>query len=606
MSPDPYRYGDDALAGELLEGDDIVDPPPTPARKFRKGLGKVFMVAGGVMGLFVVVYAADLMISAGDVPRGVTVAGVDVGGMNRADAEATLRKELDSRLTQPVQVRAGDVEAKLAPKESGLGVDWAATVEQAGTQPLSPITRITSFFTTREVGVETKSDSQTLAQAVDRLAGTQLNHGPTEGGIAFVDIPGSDGGIEASAVEPRQGQQLADLDTAIETVEANWLGPSGIDIAMSITPVKASSEGVRLALEQTIRPAIAAPVTVKGEGRDAVLRPGDIGAAFLITAVDGGGLDVKVNPAKLQETLAPQLAETEKEGKDAAFEFASGAPTVVPSEQARQVSWQKTLQPYTEVLKKTDGRELPAVYDTKDPSLTTDAANALGVKEVIGEFSSSGFSGPAATNVQAAAAKVNGALVKPGETFSLNNRLVSLSSGEFTRAPVREDGTGEQVPGGGVSQFTTTLYNAAYFGGLKDAGHTAHPYYLDRYPFARDAKTLQDDGSTVDMGFTNDADTGAVIQATSSGSSVTVKIWGTKKYRVESSTGPRADVTPPPVEVGPPGCRSSAGSPGFTTSDTRVRYDIASGAEVSRETSEVTYRPRPTVICVPAPPPPTP
>jgi len=593
--------GEAALADELFEGDDIADSP-TPARGLRKRLGKAFMVVGGVMAVFVLVYAADLIISAGDVPRGVTVAGVDVGGMSKADAEVKLRETLEPRLTRPVEVRAGDVRTVLDPTQSGLGIDWPATLEQAGAQPFSPVDRITSFFTTREVGVATNARSQVLAEAVHSLAGTQLNHGPTEGGIAFEAIRDSDGGIRASAVEPRQGQQLADLDSAIETIESGWLNPAGIEVAMLVAPVKATSEGVHAALDQIVNPAIAAPITVRGEGRDAVLKPDDIGGAFLFTALHSGALEVRVDQAKLQQALAPQLAETEKPGRDAVFEFAGGVPTVVPSEQARKVSWDKTLKPYPDVVKQAGAREITAVYDLEDPSFTTDAANALGITEVIGEFTTSGLGGAAATNVRAAASKVDGALVKPGETFSLNDRLGSLSGGGFVRAPVYEDGTGDSVAGGGVSQLTTTLYNAAYLAGMQDGGHTAHSYYLDRYPFARDAVTLADDGSIVDMRFVNDGNTGAVVQTAAGGSSVTVKIWGTKRFRVESDTGTPTNVTSPPAEVGPPGCASFPGIAGFTASDTRIRYDSVSGAEAGRETVEVTYRPKPAVACTPLPP----
>jgi vancomycin resistance protein YoaR len=153
------------------------------------------------------------------------------------------------------------------------------------------------------------------------------------------------------------------------------------------------------------------------------------------------------------------------------------------------------------------------------------------------------------------------------------------------------------VTGGGTSQFATTLYNAEYFAGLADAGHTEHAFYLDRYPPGRDAKAVQDDGSAVDLKFTDSLASGVAIQAYASGSTVTVRIWGTKQYRVESGTGPRTGLIPPPIEPGPPGCQPSAGQLGFSTTDTRVLYDLASGNEVRRDTRTVRYAPKPFVFC---------
>ncbi|WP_158879484.1 VanW family protein [Amycolatopsis anabasis] len=599
IDDDPLRAdeNDEELVEELLEGE-LVEPPMTPARRFRKGLGKAFMITGGVIALLVVVYAADLMINAGDVPRGVTVVGVDVGGMNHRDAEAKLRKELEPRLTQPVLVRGGDVDARLNPVTSGLGLDWPGTLEQAGHQPLNPITRVMSFFTKREVGVATRTEPKALARALTELAESQLNHVPTEGSIGFMAIPGSDGGVTPYPIEPRQGQSLGNLDKAAEIVKDGWLKTGGVEVPVDVTPVKATSPGVHAALDRIVAPAVAKPVNVKAQGKDVPLKPDAIAAAFGFRARDDGGLDVLVDQLKLQQGLEPQLADTEQEGKDAQIVFAGAGPTVVPSEDARKISWVNTFKPFMEILARPEGRDLPVAYEVKKPDLTTEAAGALGIKEVVGEYTTGGFSGDVAANVRAIAGKVNGAVVKPGDVFSLDGTTGPRTGSQgFVVAPVNEDGTGARVIGGGVSQFTSTLYNAAYLAGLKDAGHTEHSYYMDRYPAGRDAKSLREDGSTVDLRFTNDAPTGVAIQAMASGNAVTVKIWGTKRYRVESVGGGRSELTPPPIQPGPPGCQPSSGQPGFNTTDTRILYDLASGNEVRRETRSVHYAPRPLVIC---------
>lgn len=593
LTDEPLDAHEDALVEELLEGDRIAPAPPPRGKRL---LGKVLMVTGGVLIVGVVLYAVDLMLSAGDVPRGVVVSGVDVGGMSRADAEAKLRRELEPRLTEPVPVSAGDVRASLDPVRSGLGLDWASTLAQAGHQPLDPLDRIRSFFTKHQIDVVTTVDPDELSRAVGKLATDRLDHPPTEGGIGFRPAAGTEGGATAYAIEPRAGQTLKDVPGAANLVKARWLDKSGVQLPVDFTPVKATSAGVHAALDQIVAPAVSQPVLVRGDGEDGILEPITISSALQFAARDDGGLEVKVDPSKLQQNLQPQLAKTEKPGKDAQIVFAGDVPAVQPSEDARKIDWTNTLKPLLSVFVKTGGRELPVRYQTAKPKLSTDDANALGIKEVVGEFSTGGLSGGAATNVQAMAAKVNGAVVKPGETFSLLGRTGSFGSG-FVPAPAEEDGTGPVVKGGGVSQFATTLYNAEYFAGLVDAGHREHSYYLDRYPLARDATAIGDDGSPVELKFTNDLASGVAIQAYSSGPTVTVRIWGTRQYRVESGTGPRTNFTAPPIQPAPPGCHRSPGAIGFSTSDTRVLYDLASGAEVRRETRSVTYAPRPVVIC---------
>ncbi|SFA78546.1 Vancomycin resistance protein YoaR, contains peptidoglycan-binding and VanW domains [Amycolatopsis marina] len=589
---------DDDLAEELLDSGPVVIPPPSPASRFRRGLGKVLMVTGGTIALLVLLYTADLLLSVGDVPRGVTVVGVDVGGMERIEAESRLRTQLEPRLVEPVQVLAGDVETELDPVEAGLGLDWPGTLEQAGNQPLNPVTRVLSFFAEREVGVVTTADPDTLHEAVAELADSQLDHELTEGTIRFEKVPGTDGRVRAVAVEPRQGQQVRDIAGAAQLVRDGWLG-AGVEIPVTVTPPKATVAGVRTALDSVVNPMIAGPVPVLGEGVKGVLKPDVVSAALRFAAQDDGSLQVQLDQSELRDALEPQLASTEVPGKNAEIVFAENRPTVRPAEPGRSINWERTLAPFVDVARNPERPGLRVVYNAEQPEVTTEDAEKFGIKEVIGEFSTTGFSGDVARNVAAIAREVDGAIIGPGATFSLEARTGPRTASQgYVTAPVFEDGSGPRVIGGGVSQFTTTLYNAVYFAGLKDAGHTGHVHYFDRYPVGRDARSLAEDGSVVDLAFTNDGKTGIALQAEVSGGSVTVRIWGTKRFRVESSTGPRSDVTPPGVRIVPGSdCAPEPGKAGFSISDTRVFYDLDTGNEVRRETRSVRYAAKPAIFC---------
>ncbi len=595
----PSPETDEDLVDELFEGDRVVHPPPTPASKFRKGLGKAFMAAGMLMGLFVLAYAVDLIVSAGDVPRGVTVAGIDVGGLTHKDAESKLRRELEPKLIEPVRIRAGDVRTVLYPTSSGLGLDWPQTLGRAGHQPLSPYTRVMSFFTSREVGVVTWTDAPKLEKAVADLAAAKLNRPPVEGNITFQPVAGSDGGVLPVAVEPRSGQTLADPKAAVTAVTDGWLSDGGVELKVTVAPVKANSPGVHAALAKIVVPAVAKPLVIRGEGRDATLKPDTIAGSFQFAARDDGNLEVRIDQGKLRAAAQPQLKETETDGADAQIVFVGDRPAVQPSKDARKVNWDLTFTALTTVLGKSDERELKAVYDASSPAVSTDAANVLGINEVIGEFTTSGLSGPSMTNAQTLATRVSGTIVKPNETFSLGARSgPRTAAAGYVPAPANEDGTGPVVVGGGVSQLATTLYNAAYLAGLADGGHLEHDNYLDRYPVARDVKAINNDGSPVEMQIVNDAPTGIAIQVIPANGSVTVRIWGTKRFSVQSVGGERHSYVPQPVQVGSgPGCVPDPGAAGFSTSDTRVLIDVVTGTEVRRETRNATYSPRATLLC---------
>jgi len=200
---------------------------------------------------------------------------------------------------------------------------------------------------------------------------------------------------------------------------------------------------------------------------------------------------------------------------------------------------------------------------------------------------------------------VNGALVLPGQTFSLNGYVGERDTARgFVSAPMIDQGSFVDAVGGGVSQFATTIFNAVFFAGLKDVQHTPHSYYISRYPAGRESTVSY---PQPDFRFNNDSPYGVLIQTAYTGTSLTVTFWGTKRYEIESVSGPRyAPTVLTGVTYNPrPDCEASGGSTGFSINVTRIF--LSGGREVKRETFHTRYLPEPHVICGPSPSPtPTP
>uniref|UniRef100_UPI0039BF4D66 VanW family protein n=1 Tax=Lentzea alba TaxID=2714351 RepID=UPI0039BF4D66 len=556
---------------------------------------KALIVAAAVVGAFGLLYGLDILVSSGNVPRGVTVAGVDVGGMSHDDAEKKLRDEIGPRLSKPVALKAGDVNAELDPQAAGLELDWDGTIDRAGSQPLSPITRVTSFFTSREVGVATKGDDAKVTGALEALR-PKLDHDPIEGTIKFE-------GANPVAVDPHDGQKLR-AEEAAKAVVANWASGNAVEVPMDFTPVKTTKEGVEKALNDIVKTAVSGPVKIKGEGKDATLTPEQVATTLAFAPGEGGALNVAANKDKLIEAAAPQLKDTVKEGKDAQIVFEGGRPTVKESVDGLDIDWDKNLQPYFDVLKKTDQRELKAEYKHTPAKVTTEQANKMGIKEVIGEFTTNNFAAASGVNIRVVAEKVNGAIVKPKETFSLNKYTGPRGTAQgYVEAGIIENGIPGKAVGGGISQFATTLYNAYYYAGMKDAGHKEHSYWITRYPKGREATVFMDGAgnSLIDIAFTNPDDTGIAIQTIWTPSSITIKLWGTKNYDVTGSTSGEFNPTQPQEKkVNKEGCSPSPGAPGFSVTDTRTIKDRRTGQSRS-ESRTVRYDPQFKIICEPPP-----
>ncbi len=564
------------------------DGPDGPGGGGRRGRGRrrLLVLSAVVVGL-AALYGADLLLSSGSVPRGVTVAGVGVGGMSLADAEQRLRSEIGPRTEGPVPVTVGDVRGEIDPVAAGLSVDWAGTLERAGSQPLNPITRITSFFSEREVGVQTTADPSALSQALEQL-GPVVDREPVEGSVRFE-------GTEPQPVDPQPGQRL-DVAASADVLQREWANGGAVALPLIELPPTTTAEDVAAAVQEVARPAVAAPVTVVGENEVRGTVTPEVIAATLSFRAENGGLVQELNQQAVQDALAPQMAESEVPGRDATFDFAGGRPVVVPSQDGRGVDYEATLAQLLGVLTDPAPREITAVYADQPAEVTTEELQALGNPEVIGDFTTGGFAADSGVNIRRAAELINGIVVQPGETFSLDAATGPRTAANgYVEAGVIDDGRASRGIAGGASQVSTTLYNAAYFAGMTLVEHRAHSFYISRYPAGREA-TIAD--GAIDNRFRNDNPTPVLIRTQWTPSSVSVQIYGQRQFEVTGAFGPRTAPTQPNEVTLPAGddCRPSNGAPGFTITDTRTLRNVSTG-EQRKETITTRYNPSPRVVC---------
>jgi vancomycin resistance protein YoaR len=440
------------------------------------------------------------------------------------------------------------------------------------------------------MSVVTATDRAALTAALQGLLST-TDREPIEGTIHFV-------GTRPVAVEPRAGQHL-DVAATTDLILARGIHGGTVRVPMTTQPVRTTADGIRAALQNIVEPAVSAPVKVTGDGQEAMLMPDVIAAALRFAPDSRGGLTTTIDNPTVIAALNPQLVATQKPGKNAEILIQGTAPVVLPSVDGRGIDWAASLLPLLDVLHNSGPqRTLAASYVTLPPTLSTAQATALGITTQIATFTTGGFATDSGINIRRVAEQVNGAILRPGETFSLNGYTGPRDATTgYVDAGIIDHGRPSRGIGGGISQFATTLYNATYFAGLTDVEHKEHSYYISRYPMAREATVFE---GAIDVKFRDDSPTGILIQTVWTPTSVTVTLWGTKHVDVESITGPRTDFIDQKSETvtGQP-CTPTQGERGFTVTDTRVMRDAKTHAEITRHTRKVVYDPEPQVICAP-------
>ncbi len=151
---------------------------------------------------------------------------------------------------------------------------------------------------------------------------------------------------------------------------------------------------------------------------------------------------------------------------------------------------------------------------------------------------------PRVTNIKRAAELLDGTIILPGKEFSLNGALGKRTEAKgFVSAPQIFNGRFEDAVGGGISQVATTLFNAAFFSGIKLVAHQAHQFYISRYPMGREA-TVSWGGP--ELIFRNDWPAAILMKLDATDSGITVRFYSTKLgRRVTTTTGKPYDLTTP-------------------------------------------------------------
>jgi vancomycin resistance protein YoaR len=364
------------------------------------------------------------------------------------------------------------------------------------------------------------------------------------------------------------------------------------------------------AAKEEVERLLSRPRVVRFRGVSATLWPKRLGELVRTEPVDGS-LAVTLDARGLEAALRARLGRFERAPRDAGFVPAGERVRITPSRPGRALDG-KAIG--ASLLRNARAQAHLARFRVSQPALTTERARTLGIEQKISEFTTyHSCCAPRVNNIHRGADIIDGTVVLPGKSFDLNQVMGQRTEARgFLAAPQIFNGRLEDAVGGGVSQIATTMYNAAFFGGMQIVAHQPHEFYISRYPMGREA-TVSWGGP--ELIWRNDWPAAVLVNMTYTDTSVTVRLYSSKLGRkVTSVTGtPCCYEAPRTITVSnsslPAGTTStvqSAGPSGFTISYTRKVF--RNGKLKRNERYTWRYKPENAIVEVgpPAPPKPTP
>lgn len=285
----------------------------------------------------------------------------------------------------------------------------------------------------------------------------------------------------------------------------------------------------------------------------------NFGASELIQLIDPVGSYKDSDIYSFIENLASSIERSPQEPK---FTFENGKVTEfqpaldgvkIDNEEFKKIIIE-SLDSLSESQDKTINVKVPVIKISSD--ISTDDVNNFGIKELIGRGVSTYFHSIASRvhNVSLAASKINGTLVKPGETFSFNQTLGEVSGATgYQPAYIISEGRTILGDGGGVCQVSTTLFRALLNAGLPIVERQSHAYRVSYYeqdsPPGLDATVYS---PSPDLKFINDTPGYILIvaKANPKNYSLIFELYGTSDGRISDISKPVVTgVTAPPPDL---------------------------------------------------------
>jgi vancomycin resistance protein YoaR len=413
---------------------------------------------------------------------GVTIGGIGVGGLTRAEALKLVNQELYAYPLPPVTVEYQGQQWPLQTMQVQANADLLAAVNQAylvgrqGPFLVNLVEQARTALGGHAIAPPLTFDPAPLRSTLEQIA-ARVEKSP----VAARTI--------GSVAVPAQAGLSIDVDTTLQAVAAAL---RGTDLhATAVVPLAASAVAAPEAAAASDPKAGTALPAVAAVQQPLVLRAESSGLEIALDPARLAQLLVSTEPLQVDEAgLRAYLDEVAKQvnvpARDARLRFnpdTGGVTVLQTSTPGRELDVDATVQAVQQALTSGSAQAPLALAETA-AAVDSNKIAEMGIRELVatGTTYYAGSSASRVYNIEVAAEKFDGVVVPPNGVFSFNDvvRDVSSANGFEDGLVIWGDRTAVGV-GGGVCQVSTTIFRTAYEGGFPIVARTNHGYVVDWY-----------------------------------------------------------------------------------------------------------------------------
>ncbi len=340
-------------------------------------------------------------------------------------------------------------------------------------------------------------------------------------------------GSEAVEVVPGQMGTIVDIESLVRALgRMNLLDPpQELETELIDEPPTIPDDNAQGTADE-VNEMTRAGALVSIQGHSRLISAKELRDRLIVTA-NGEGFETVFNQVSLQALLEDKFPQPVSDFKDPVFDVDDGQVQVVTPGVPYQICCEAdAAQQVAQGVLGGSAGPFELTAKTDDDPMIEAWANGSMIVEPVGTFTTKHSCCEArVNNIHRMADLVRGVYLLPGETFSMNEFVGprTKANGFVFAHAIRQGHLVDEV-GGGVSQFVTTTFNAAYFAGLDFDEYRSHTLYFSRYPFGREA-TLGIPHP--DLILRNTTGYPILMWNSYSGTTLTVTIYSTKHIEVE-------------------------------------------------------------------------